>query len=375
MMSDWLQQKRQQLEHTEGYLMPESAPLEGPGATGRPRAIIKLDANENVFLSKDFLGALANEAAQELDPRFYSTQEHEQLVRALSAHLGVAPEHIVLGNGGDQLIDLVAQTFLDAGTKAVSITPTYSFYRLRAKLAGAQWVEVPLREDFSLDVDHLLEAAGDARVMFLCSPNNPTGNQFAADQLRELLDAFAGLVFIDEAYAEFADETVAHWVTEFENLMVLRTFSKAFGLAGLRLGYLLAHASVARPLAEKVQYPYPVSTFSLAMGLKLLAHWEVIRAAIERMRTERARLLRQLATIAGLRPFDSQGNFLLFQVPDAVERVHGELMSEGIFVKKIGTVLEFPNCLRTTVGTPEMNDRLLDALSRWASRSHADARQ
>lgn len=362
MMSDWLRSKLQQLEQTEGYQMPESTPLEAARAAGLSPEIMKLDANENVFILKEFICAVANEVAQELDPRFYSTQEYWQLARALSAHLGVAPEHIVLGNGGDQIIDFVAKTFLDAGAKAVSIKPTYSFYRIRAKLAGAQWVKVPLKEDFSLDIANLLDAAQGARVMFLCSPNNPTGNQFAADQLRTVLDAFEGIVFIDEAYADFADATIAGWVTEFENLIVLRTFSKAFGLAGLRLGYMLAHATVARPFAEKVQYPYPVSAFSLAMGLKLLARFEVIQSAIERMKAERARLTQELAAIRGIRPFDSQGNFVLFQVPDSVERVHGELMNERIFVKKIGTVLGFKDCLRTTVGTPEMNDRLLEAL-------------
>jgi histidinol-phosphate aminotransferase len=368
MISNGLRDKLHQLEQVESYLMPESTPIEGEPEERSSAEIVKLDANENVFIPKEFLNALANEVAQELDPRFYSTREYWQLVRALSAHLGLAPDHIVLGSGGDQIIDFVAKTFLDEGAKAVSIAPTYSFYRLRAKLAGARWVEVPLKEDFSLDVGKLLEAANDARVIFLCSPNNPTGNQFAADQLKELLKTFDGIVFVDEAYAEFADETVARWVTQYENLMVLRTFSKAFGLAGLRLGYLLAHTTVARLFAEKIQYPYPISTFTLAMGLKLLARFEVLQLAIEQMKTERARLIRELAMIRGIRPFNSEANFILFQVEPPVDHVHDELMKEGLFVKKIGTVLGYENCLRTTVGTPEMNNRLLETLRRICQR-------
>lgn len=362
MTSHWLRNKLQQLEQTEGYLMPESTPFEGEQEERLSLEIVKLDANENVFIPKQLISALAKEVAQELDPRFYSTQEYGQLVRALSAHLGLAPEHIVLGNGGDQIIDFVAKTFLSDNTKAVSIAPTYSFYRLRAKLAGARWVEVPLNDDFSLNVGRLLEAAADARMIFLCSPNNPTGNQFEADQLRAVLKAFEGIVFIDEAYADFADETVARWVTQFENLVVLRTFSKAFGLAGLRLGYMLADTAIARPFTEKVQYPYPVSAFSLRMGLELLTRFELIQSAIKRMRAERARLLQELASIHGIRPFNSQGNFVLFQVENSADRVHHELMNEGIFIKKIGTVLGFKDCLRTTVGTLEMNNRLLETL-------------
>jgi histidinol-phosphate aminotransferase len=361
-MNDWVQNKLQQLGQAEGYLMPESTPFESQ-PQGRPSTeMIKLDANENVFLPKELIARLAQEAVQELDPRFYSTREYWQLVRALGGYLGLAPDHIVLGSGGDQLIDFAAKTFLDDGAKAVSIAPTYSFYRLRARLAGAQWVEVALKEDFSLDLDNLLKAANDARVIFLCSPNNPTGNQFEADQVKGLLKTFGGIVVVDEAYAEFADETCARWVTEFGNLIVLRTFSKAFGLAGLRLGYLLAPAEIARLFAEKVQYPYPVSAFTLKMGLKMLDRLETVRLTIEQMKVERARLFRELATIPGVKPFASEGNFVLFHLGASADDVHAQLMSQGLFVKKVGAVLSFHECLRTTVGTPEMNTRLLDAL-------------
>jgi histidinol-phosphate aminotransferase len=359
-MNTWLQSKIRQLEQAEGYLMPESTPAEG--AEEARVDIVKLDANENVFLPREFMKTLAGEAALELDPRFYSTQEYWQLVRALGDYVGLGPEHIVLANGGDQVIDFVAKTFLEEGGRAVSIAPTYSFYRLRAKLAGAEWVDVPLRADFSLDADKLLEAADGARVIFLCSPNNPTGNQFEAGQLQQLLRSFDGMVLVDEAYAEFAGETVARWVAEFENLIVLRTFSKAFGLAGLRLGYMIAGETMARAFAEKIQYPYPVSSFTMRMALKLMHHLDFIRSAVAEMKTARARLTQALSSIDGIRPFESEGNFILFQLPISVDRVHDGLMKEGIFVKKVGTVLHLANCLRTTVGTPDMNDRLLAVL-------------
>lgn len=361
-MDEKVRRRLQQLERLEGYVMPDSTPLEGQPAA--PADIIKLDANENVFLTKDWLHALAMEVIEELDPRFYSTHEYQQLVRALSIRHDITPQHIVLGNGGDQIIDFVAKTFLDVGSIAVSVEPTYSFYRLRAKLAGAQYVTVPLNDDFSLNVNRLLDAARDASMMLLCSPNNPTGNQFAADHLREVLQAFDGIVFVDEAYADFADENLVHWVAEFEHLVILRTFSKAFGLAGLRLGYLVAHPTLARPFAEKIQYPYPVSAFTLALALKLMQQIDVVQAAIERMKSERARLIRELASIKGISPFQSQSNFVLFQLALPAERVHSQLIDQGIFLKHVGTVLGMNNCLRTTVGTPPMNDRLLETLRR-----------
>lgn len=362
MMNEKVRERLRHLERLEGYVMPQSTPSEGQPTS--PANILKLDANENVFLNRDWLIALAMDVVQELDPRFYSTHEYQQLVHALSVYHDIAPEHIVLGNGGDQIIDFVAKTFLDAGAKAVCIQPTYSFYRLRAKLAGARWINVPLNDDFSLNVNRLLEAAQDANVIFLCSPNNPTGNQFVTAQIKEVLQSFAGIVFVDEAYADFADENLVQWVAEFEHLVILRTFSKAFGLAGLRLGYMLAHPTLARPFAEKVQYPYPVSAFTLAMALKLMQQIDVVQAAIEQMKRERARLIQELASVRGVRPFVSASNFVLLQLALPAEKVHYQLMDEGIFLKNVGTVLGMTNCLRTTVGTPPMNDRLLQTLRR-----------
>lgn len=362
MMSEWVKRRVHWLEQAEGYRMPESADLEQDVAA--PPEVIKLDANENFFLPSELLRTWAREVADRLDPRFYSTVEYHRVVRALSDRVGLSPAHIVLGNGGDQIIDLVARTFLDATAKAVSISPTYSFYRLRARLTGAAWTEVPLREDFSLDVDRLLDVGREAQMIFLCSPNNPTGNQFDPEQLRSILRRFDGLVFIDEAYAEFAGETRARWVTEFRHLIIMRTFSKLHGLAGLRLGYMLADPIIARPFAEKMQYPYSVSTFTLHMALKLLEHDEHVRTAVEQMRSERARLQRELNAIEGIRAFDSCTNFILFQVNRPVESVHQQLIERGLFLKKIGDVMSYQNCLRTTVGPREVNDRLIIALRR-----------
>jgi histidinol-phosphate aminotransferase len=365
-MSGWLQDKLAQLDRAEGYVMPESTTVEEEPATGHD--IIKLDANENIFIPREVMVSLAREVVEALDPRFYSTAEYHQLARALAARAGLTPEHIVLGNGGDQIIDFVARTFLDASSKAVSIAPTYSFYRLRAKLTGAAWTEVPLNDDFSLDLDRLLDEATDAQMIFLCSPNNPTGNRFEADQLTALLRVFDGIVFVDEAYAEFADDTLAGWVKEFRHLVILRTFSKAFGLAGLRIGYMLADPAIIRPFAEKMQYPYGVSAFSLRMGLKLLERYELIQHAVEQMKTERARLMRELNSIEGIRAFDSQTNFVLFELDQPAESVHERLIDAGLFVKWIGDVLSHRNCLRTTVGTPEINDQLIGELKRICER-------
>lgn len=351
-MNDWWERKLAELESREGYPVPEEEePSEG-----------KLDANENVLLPLSVLKALAHRVVEELDPRFYSVGEVRALVRDLARHLGVDAEHIVLGSGGDQLIDLLARTFLEEGTAAVSITPTYSFYRIRSVLLGAQFREVPLREDFSLDRDALLRAAQGARLLFLCSPNNPTGNQFSLSEIEDLVRAFPGIIVVDEAYVEFAQETALPLLERWPNVILLRTFSKAFGLAGMRLGYLLAHPRLSRVFEEKIQYPYPVNAFAVRLARLLLEAYDEVRAAIECVRREREWLRAEL-TARGVRAFSSQANFLLFEVGDRASAVWRHLAAHGIRVKYVGPLLRYGACLRATVGSPETNRMLIARLA------------
>ncbi|MCS6815812.1 MAG: histidinol-phosphate transaminase [Blastocatellia bacterium] len=347
-MRAWWEQRLDELDALEGYPIPEGDELsEG-----------KLDANENVLLPKALLVTLAQRAVETLDPRFYAIGDARALVRDLSRYLGIEPEHIVLGSGGDQLIDLVAQAFLEPGATAVTIAPTYSFYRIRCAFAGARVIEVPLREDFSLDLEALARAAHGARVLFLCSPNNPTGNQFPLAEIEHLAREFSGLLIVDEAYVEFASETALPLLARSTNVVLLRTFSKAFGLAGMRLGYLLAPPRLSRLFAEKVQYPYPVNAFAVRLARLLLEAYEEVRATIETVKREREWLRRALQTL-GVRAFPSQTNFVLFEVGDRANMVWRHLAEHGLRVKYVGEVLGYGACLRATVGSPETNRALI----------------
>jgi histidinol-phosphate aminotransferase len=343
-MSAWWERRLDELEALEGYPIPAEDELsEG-----------KLDANENVLLPASLLAALAQRAVQALDPRFYSLEDARALVRDLGRRLGIEAAHIVLGSGGDQLIDLIARAFVGAGETVVTISPTYSFYRIRSALAGARVVEVPLREDFSLDVEALLRAAQGARVLFLCSPNNPTGNQFPLAEIELLAREFSGVLVVDEAYVEFAAETVLPLLSRSANVIVLRTFSKAFGLAGMRLGYLLASPRVSRVFAEKVQYPYPVNAFAVRLARLLLEAYDEVRATIEIVKREREWLRAELCAL-GVRAFPSQANFVLFEVGDRARAVWRHLAAHGVRVKYVGEVLGYGACLRATVGSRETN--------------------
>jgi len=309
------------------------------------------------------LTRLLREVVEEVDLRIYPQEEMKEIKEALGKYLGVSSNCIMVENGSGPLIAFISSLFLDRGDEALSVEPTFGIYKNMVDLRGAKYLSVPLKKDFSIDVKKMsAKVAPRMKLFFLASPNNPTANQFKMGEILPLIETFPGLVVIDEAYGEFADYTTVPLVEKFENLMVLRTFSKTFGLAGLRLGYAAANPELATTLSEKAQLPYPVSSIALRMGLKLLANIEVIKDAIEHLKGERRRLIRELNAIKGVTAFDSQANFVLFQTEKESDEISQALLEQGVLVRNLGRVLHLERCLRTTVGLPEMNEKTLAVL-------------
>jgi len=360
---DWFQKRMNEVRSLSEYDIGETVEGLAQKLGMKPSQIVKLNANENFFIPKETLAALLTEVIGECDPRIYPQEEESELKKALGQYLGLSPEHIIIGTGGDQIIDLTTRLFLGKDDEVLSITPTFPMYQHSASLQGAKYIEAPLKGDFSLDIQQISsKITTKTRLFFLCSPNNPTANQFRMKEIRSLVEDFQGLVAVDEAYVEFANYSTARWVKELENLIVLRTFSKAFGLAGLRLGYAVSSPELATTLSRKAQLPYSVSSIALRMGLKLLENMEVVNGAVEELRRERARLIKRLNEIDGVAAFDSQTNFVLFQTKKSSSEVFQSLLKRGILVKNVGKILRLYECLRTTVGLPEMNNKLLTAL-------------
>ncbi|MEM1538825.1 MAG: histidinol-phosphate transaminase [Candidatus Bathyarchaeia archaeon] len=325
--------------------------------------ILKLDANENFFIPRDKLVDLIVESIEEFDPRLYPQEDLMELRERLSAYVKVPTDFIAVGNGSDELMERVAHLFLESGEQALTVSPTFSMYRHAVGLQKAQLLEVPLKEDFSLDTEKLLsKSSSKTRLLFLCSPNNPTANQFKIEELEYLIENIPGIVVVDEAYVEFADNSVVQLIKKYENLIVLRTFSKAFGLAGLRLGYCIADAEIANVLSKNVGLPYPVNTIAIKVGTKILERRHLMEKAVEQLKAERERLIKALNEIEGVKAFESQTNFLLFQTEKPSTEVYQGLLKRGIIVKSLGAILKFNNCFRATVGLPEMNIRLIQAL-------------
>lgn len=311
-------------------------------------ASVFLDANENPY------NAPYNRYP---DPMQWRLKER------ISEIKGVPVESIFLGNGSDEPIDLLLRAFCEPGKeKMLTTDPTYGMYQVAAEVNDVVCVKVPLRDDFSLDLPALLARIDDAtKLIYLCSPNNPTGNSLGHDAIREVLRCFRGIVVVDEAYIDFsAGPSFLREMGEWPNLVVLQTLSKAWGCAAIRLGMAFASPEIIGVL-NKIKYPYNVNLLTQEKALELLDEDRMHRQLAQILQ-ERTRLCRDLSAIPLVRRiYPTDANFLLVDVGDA-DGVYHKLVEEGIIVRNRNRVTLCRGCLRITVGTPEEDDRLLEAL-------------
>jgi len=333
-------------------------------STSKPSGMIELHANENPWpLPASLRGEIAAtvaEAAVNRYPEGAGERVKEALARALPLPKGAA---IVLGNGSDELIQIVTAAIARPGATVLAPDPTFVMYRIYAMQLGVRYVPVPLRADFSLDDDAFAAAIARERpaLVWLASPNNPTGRALPPASIERILAAAPGLVVVDEAYGDFAGATLLPRVLEFPNLVVLRTLSK-IGLAGARLGYAVAHPAWIAEL-DKVRSPYNVNALTQAAVPVVLGASDVLAAQVAKIRAERGRLAAALAKLPGVEVTPSDANFVLCRVPDA-PAAQARLRAAGILVKNLhGGHPLTANCLRITVGTPTENEALIAALS------------
>jgi len=283
-----------------------------------------------------------------------------ELRAALAAWLRVDPSALWIGNGSDEALDLLLRTFVEPGEGVAICTPSYGMYEIAARAHGARVVPVPLADDFDLDVSAAETAAG-AKLLFLCSPNNPTGNRLSRERIEALLRSFDGLVVLDEAYVEFSRQpSLVELTSQHANLAVLRTFSKAWGLAGARVGYMVADPE-AIDYIERVNLPYPLSSLALAAARRALADPAAMERRVARIVAERERLAGRLSGL-GFAVFPSDANFLLVRASGARNIVRELAERFGIIVRDRSEVSRLENCIRITVGRPEENDRVCAAL-------------
>ena len=328
------------------------------------RGMVKLDAMENPYrLPPQVLTAIAERWA-EVELNRYPDPEARELKAQLRAAMQVpAAMDIVLGNGSDELIQLLALALARPQAVMLGLEPSFVMFRMIASFAGMRYVGVPLTEDFAIDAAATIAAIEQHQpaLVFIAYPNNPTGNLFDAQVIERIISATPGVVVIDEAYHAFAGRTFMPRLAKSTNLMVMRTLSK-LGLAGLRLGMLAGHGEWLRDI-DKVRLPYNVNVLTQVVATTVLQHGRVLEEQATAICAERARILTELQHQPAIEAYTSDANFILFKVTQADE-VFSELKRRRILIKNLhGSHPLLANCLRVTIGTPGENTQFLSALA------------
>lgn len=315
-------------------------------------ASVFLDANENPYNGPH---------------NRYPDPMQRDLKAALAPIKKVAPENIFLGNGSDEAIDLVFRAFCEpAEDNVVAIDPTYGMYQVCADVNNVDYRKVLLNEDFQFSADQLLAVTDEhTKLIFLCSPNNPTGNNFLREEIEKVLNEFEGLVILDEAYNDFSDEpSFLTKLDKYPNLIVLQTFSKAWGCAAIRLGMAFASPEIIG-LLSKIKYPYNVNQLTQKQAIEMLHRYYEVERWVETLIKERAYLEESFVALSCVEKiYPSDANFFLTKVSDA-KAIYNYLVAKGIIVRNRNSIALCKDCLRVTVGTRVENDRLIEALQQY----------
>ncbi len=325
--------------------------------------VAKLDANENNNLAhqlnEKILGAI-----MELKLNQYPDSDSIELREILARELGLRPEEIIVGCGSDQLISIIINSFVGEGDKILTQDPTFAMYKLVTQISGGTTVEVGLGEDFAFDYGSFKDAMDreNPKIIFITNPNNPTGGLIAREDIVKVIDNAKGIVVVDEAYYEFCGESVIDLLNLYPNLIVLRTLSKAYGLAGARVGYGVACKDLM-DILYKVKPPYNVANLSQVAAKVCLENKDLMVKAVEDIIGQRDRLVPALRGLKGVKVFDSYGNFILCRM-DKAKQVYDYLLENKVLVRYFGDGGPLANCLRISIGTKEENNLLLELLAR-----------
>lgn len=315
-------------------------------------ASVFLDANENPYNSPN---------------NRYPDPLQTELKTLVSRVKNVSCDRIFLGNGSDEAIDILYRTFCIPGTdNAVAIDPTYGMYKVCADINDVEYRKVLLDENFQFRASDLLDKTDEkTKLVFLCSPNNPTGNNLCRKEIETVLQEFAGIVVIDEAYIDFSDEvSFTTMLDRYPNMVVLQTFSKAWGCAAIRLGMAFASAEIIA-VFNKVKYPYNVNRLTQAEAISIIGKEYQIKEWVKTLLAERARLIEKFGKLTCCeRIYPTDANFFLAKVSDA-KKIYDYLVNNGIIVRNRTNVTLCHNCLRVTIGSRPENDKLIEALENY----------
>ncbi|HEY5585807.1 MAG TPA: histidinol-phosphate transaminase [Ruminiclostridium sp.] len=350
----------------EELMRPEIRSFTPYNANQQPYKI-KLDANESPFnMPIEVRKKLADFILNDPQLNLYPDTDSIQLRELIAEHWGVDQEGVIVGTGSDQLIQVIANVFVGREDKVLYPDPSFGMYRNSCMIAGGIACKYLLdpNEKYAYSKEKIIEAydSEQPKIIYICNPNNPTGNLMLIDDILELVRyCQKSIVVVDEAYAEFCDTTVIPYVEKYQNLLVLRTFSKAYGLAGIRCGYSISSINLANAI-NLARPPYNISSLSQYVAKLVLLEKEQIYKNIAFLIEQREWVARELAKIKGVEVFNSSANFILIKV-DNCKQVYKKLCEKGIFIRVFGSALLLEDCMRISIGTHEQNTTLLDELA------------
>lgn len=331
------------------------------------QTIVKLDANENVFIEPDWLRAKINEAIQSSMITRYPDHLYLDARDSLAKLLNIKTEQILLGNGSDDILDVIIHSFLDNSSELITAEPTFSMYEFLTKIIGAKYVVTLIDENFDVNLEQILKTISEnTKIIILSSPNNPTGNQFSTEKLKQIVEGTDRIVVIDEAYVDFADYNLLNWINKYDNLIITRTFSKSWGLAGLRVGYAAANEEIINFL-RNVQKPYSLNIVGQAIIPVIIKDIGYINRIIQKIKKERKWLELAYHGVKNLKCYPSVTNFFLIRILKenfTVSQLTSQFMKQGILIRDRSDQPLLQNCVRITIGTREMNEYVITSLKK-----------
>lgn len=329
-----------------------------------PSRIHRMDTNTSPFMPKTALTALSKNA-RNLRVNDYPDTSYIELRKQLSNYCKTRADQVIITNGADEALDIIAKTLLDPGDEAVIPSPSYSMYRVSSEIMGARAVSVPRSRNFGLDLNAIKQAlTSRTRIIFVCNPNSPTGNLASSEEILSLIElARDATVVVDEAYFEFSGKTSSDLTMKYDNLLVVRTFSKAFSMAGVRVGYILASPDAVEKL-NLVRPPNSVGTASIFMAEQALRDIGSMRRSVRTIVKERERMSEIMKATTHCRVYPGEANFILFNPRNvSSKKLHRKMMKKGYVLRDLSGVTDVENCLRVSVSSDKVNDGFLRALS------------
>ena len=318
---------------------------------------VKLDANEG---NKDLFKDLLKDIKEDFYLNVYPDDNYTELKKAIVDYIGCKEENISVGNGSSELLDLCVKTFVDTDELILSLDPTFSMYSIYAKIVNSKYMGAGEGNDFTIDVDNVIKAIkeNNPKLTIICNPNNPTGTVIKKEDVLRIVKSTDNIVIADEAYMEFSDESVVDEIENYDNLIVVKTMSKAFSMAGIRTGYLIANKELVQTI-EKVRPPYNLNSISAFLATKALQQKEKMFDYVKALKNQRQKIYNGLLNM-GVKVYESGANFIFFK--SEIENLEEKLIKDDILIRKFGGKLD--NYYRVTVGTEEENEAFLERMKK-----------